>query len=333
MMNSNDSNPQIDIAYIAVGRRSAAASAMAVSDLEVALSKQGEKITGEVGRLDQLYLNVDGVRGDIKEEARLRVEGSKALAQQTSRVQTNLNSTNAAVERTSTALTYLNNVASASEVVRVQITANGIRHVGGFGIGIENNGGAVQSTFAVLADRFAILSPAGDGVSAPFATQGNQTFIADAYIRDASIGSAKIAQAAIKSAHIGVAEIDTLRVAGNAITVPVSYSVPGAVQGTGRHKWMDIINVSLPMDEAGYVFILFNCGQFYTDGLRASSFIMSINGITLMAAGGISVTTAPVLSGSIAVGPGVHSIKVIWNGDDRTVSLENRNIFVMGTKR
>jgi len=345
--------------------RQAAGQALAVSALDTKVTQQEVKIESEAKRIDGLYTSVGNANSAIQDEATTRsnadsalsgrittaqakaneaaaavqsevtarANANNALGKRVDSLQSSLGSTNAAVERTSTALTYLNNVASASEVVRVQITANGIRHVGGFGIGIENNGGAVQSTFAVLADRFAILSPAGDGVSAPFATQGNQTFIADAYIRDASIGSAKIAQAAIKSAHIGVAEIDTLRVAGNAITVPVSYSVPGAVQGIGRHQWMDIINVSLPMDEAGYVFILFNCGQFYTNGLRASSFIMSINGVTLMAAGGISVTTAPVLSGSIAVGPGVHNIKVIWNGDDRTVSLENRNIFVMGTKR
>ncbi|MBA1193381.1 DUF1983 domain-containing protein, partial [Pseudomonas entomophila] len=266
-----------------------------------------------------------------------------AVAKRVDDTQTSLGNTNAMVNRTSEAVTDLNNVASASEVVRVQITANGIRHAAGFAVGIENKGGVVQSTFAILASRFAILSPSGDSLSAPFAVLGNQTFIADAYIRDASItnakiadasiSNAKIADASISAAKIGVAEIDTLRIRGNAVTVPISYSIGGSVTGAGRGQWMDILNVSIPMDTAGYVFVTFNCGQFYTSGVRTSEFTLEISGVTLMFSGGAAIETTPSLSGALAVGPGVHAVKVRWYGDDQTVSLANRTIFVMGAKR
>jgi len=130
-----------------------------------------------------------------------------------------------------------------------------------------------------------------------------------------------------------VAEVDTLRVAGNAITVPISYRVDGEVRGAGRFQWMDILNISLPMEQAGFVFILFNCGQNYTSGARANGFILTINGVQLMAPSGQAATPAPIVSGSIGVGPGVHNIKVQWYGDDASVFLDQRNIFVMGTKR
>ncbi|WP_438279722.1 phage tail protein [Pseudomonas alabamensis] len=329
MMSGNETSPQIDIAYIAVGRRSAAASAMAVSDLEVALSKQGEKITGEVGRLDQLYLDVDGVRGDIKEEARLRIEDGKALAQQTARVQTNLNGTNAAVERTSKALTYLNGVASASEVIRVQITANGIRHVGGFGIGIENTGSAVQSTFAVLADRFAILSPAGDSVSPPFATQGNQTFISDAYIREASITNAKIADAAITTAKIGDLQVNTLKIGNEAVTIPRYAGYAPRYDCNGQ--WQTTLVIDLFMPQAGMVLISYSANRV-SNGAQTYEYNIALDGNVLAGAAAIGTESSITTGGGRYVGPGQHTVAFNIRGAPG-VSLFYQNLTVQGIMR
>ncbi|MDO7909501.1 DUF1983 domain-containing protein [Pseudomonas sp. 22-AL-CL-001] len=302
---------------------------MAVSDLEVALSKQGEKITGEVGRLDQLYLNVDGVQGDIKEEARLRVEGSKALAQQTSRVQTNLNSTNAAVERTSNALTYLNGVASASEVVRVQITANGIRHVGGFGIGIENNGGAVQSTFAVLADRFAILSPAGDSVSPPFATQGNQTFISDAYIREASITNAKIADAAITTAKIGDLQVSTLKIGNEAVTIPRYAGHAPRYECNGQ--WQAPLTINFFMPQAGMLLINFSANRV-SNGTQTYEYNIALDGIVLAGSAAIGSESSITAGAGQSVGPGQHTVVFSIKGSPG-VALFFQNLVIQGIMR
>ncbi|WP_438282499.1 TipJ family phage tail tip protein [Pseudomonas alabamensis] len=329
MMSGNETNPQIDIAYIAVGRRSAAASAMAVSDLEVALSKQGEKITGEVGRLDQLYLDVDGVRGDIKEEARLRIEDGKALALQTTRVQTNLNGTNAAIERTSKALTALNGVASASEVVRVQITANGIRHVGGFGIGIQNTDGAVQSTFAVLADRFAILSPAGDSVSPPFATQGNQTFISDAYIREASITNAKIADAAITTAKIGDLQVSTLKIGNEAVTIPRYAGHAPRYECNGQ--WQAPLTINFFMPQAGMVLINFSANRV-SNGAQTYEYNIALDGIVLAGAAAIGTESSITTGAGQYVGPGQHTVVFSIKGSPG-VALFFQNLTVQGIMR
>ncbi len=364
-----------DVTAAKAAQATADATATALSSTQATVTQQGTTLTAEGKRIDRLFTSVGDNSSAIQDEATTRTNADSALstrittaqakaneaaaavqseitaranavsavAKRVDDTQTSLGNTNAMVNRTSEAVTDLNNVASASEVVRVQITANGIRHAAGFAVGIENKGGVVQSTFAILASRFAILSPSGDSLSSPFAIQGNQTFIADAYIRDASItnakianasiSNAKIADAAISAAKIGVAEVDTLRIRGNAVTVPISYSVQGQVRGAGRFQWMDIMNISVPMDEAGYVFIMFNCGQYYTSGERASGFTLTINGFQLMGNGGQPATPAPVVSGSIAVGPGVHNIKVTWYGDDASIFLDSRNIFVIGTKR
>nr|WP_241015246.1 DUF1983 domain-containing protein [Pseudomonas fulva] len=102
-------------------------------------------------------------------------------------VQSSLGSTNAAVQQISTAQTGLNNKVNASYSVRLQVV-NGNQYVAaGFGVGVENDGGVLQSTFAVMADRFAVLNPSGNGFVSPFAIQNGQVFLNEAFISTATI--------------------------------------------------------------------------------------------------------------------------------------------------
>lgn len=101
----------------------------------------------------------------------------------------------------------------------VKIDNNG--YVTGFGLISTSNNSTPFSEFLVRADRFAIASPAGPGISpkVPFIVTtttdgaGNPpgAYIQDAFIRNASITAAKI----------GDASVDTLKIAGNAVTQPV----------------------------------------------------------------------------------------------------------------
>ena len=135
----------------------------------------------------------------------------------------------------------------------VKIDTNG--YVSGYGLMSTANNSTPTSNFIVRADRFAIGSPSGPGITpaVPFIVQTTATtlngvavpvgvYIEDAFIRNgaitsakignaeitnakianAAITSAKIGDAEITTAKIGSAQIDTLRVAGNAITVTSS---------------------------------------------------------------------------------------------------------------
>lgn len=229
-----------------------AATANAVSSVTSTVNQQGEKLTAETQRIDVLSASVGSAQAAIQNEITARTNADSALSQQIQTTQSSLGDTNASVQRVSSTLTQLNGVANASEVVKVQMTANGIRHVAGFGLSIDNSKGAVQSTFAILAGRFAILNPSGDAISSPFAVYGNQTFISDAYIRDASITNAKIANAAITAAKIGEAEVDTLRIRGNAVTIPV-----GAFAGSNT------VSVTVTLDGNYAVFLQGSLTQVY----------------------------------------------------------------------
>ncbi|WHL28082.1 DUF1983 domain-containing protein [Pseudomonas juntendi] len=254
-----------DVDWIAVGRVGPSASSRAVESLTSAVTQQGDKLTAEAQRIDGLYTSVGSAQAAIQNEITARTNADSALSEQIQTTQSTLGETTASVQRVSTTLNQLNGVANASEVVKVQITANGIRHIAGFGLSIDNSKGAVQSTFAILAGRFAILNPSGDAVSSPFAVVGNQTFISDAYIRDASIGNAKIANGAITTAKIGEAEVDTLRIRGNAVTIPV-----------GAFASANSVSVTVTLDGNYPVFLQGSLTQTYF-----SDITMTRNGVAL----------------------------------------------------
>lgn len=220
-----------EIDWVAVGRVAPAASSRGLSSLETTVSQVGTALTAETKRIDGLHTSVGSnaaaVQDEIKArsdadsalstrittaqaaagaastavqtEATARASADSALGKRVDGVQANLGSTNASVQQISTALTSLNGSASATNVVKVQITANGLRYAAGYGVGIDNAGGVVQSTFAVAADRFAVLNPTADGFVSPFAIQNGQVFINDALISKLAVQNAMVG-AGIESA-------------------------------------------------------------------------------------------------------------------------------------
>ncbi|MBS6036492.1 phage tail protein [Pseudomonas sp.] len=334
MMNSVDSTGAIDIAYIAVGRRSAAASAQAVASLESNVTQQGGKLTAEGLRIDGLYTAVGNANAAIQNEAKARVDGDGALSKQLQTTQASLGTTNAAVQQVATAQADMKGMLNAQYTVRVQVNNQyGVHTFGGFGIGINEQNGVVQSAFVVNADQFVLLNTYGGGLSSPFSVVGGQTFVADAYIRNASIGTAKIADAAITSAKIGVAEVDTLRIRGNAVSVPVSASNPTNALGSGVGVWHNLIAVGVQMDEGGFITAQYSCYQGFGSGIRRYQFQMDINGLVIAEGGGDWADGFPSLMGSIGVGAGYFVITVKWWGENSGVGVKNHTLFAMGTKR
>ncbi|WP_371321181.1 phage tail protein [Pseudomonas putida] len=333
MMSSADTSGEIDIAYIAVGRRSAAASAQAVASLESNVTQQGDKLTAEGKRIDGLYTAVGDANAAIQNEATARTNADTALSQQIKTTQSSLGDTNASVQQISTAQTGLNNRVNAQYSIKVAVTQSGVYALGGIGVGIQNQNGVLQSVVAVLADRFAVINATGDGFVSPFAVQGGQVFMNDSFIRDASITNAKIANAAITSAKIGVAEVDTLRIRGNAVTVPVAATSAGNVVGGGVGQWRDLIAVGVQMDEAGYITAQYSCYQGFGSGIRKYQFRMEINGLVLAEGGGDWADGFPNLMGSIGVGVGYFVITVKWWGENSGVNVQNHTLYAMGTKR
>ncbi|MBA6058072.1 TipJ family phage tail tip protein [Pseudomonas juntendi] len=332
-----------DIDWIAVGRVGPSASSRALESLSSTVTQQGEKITAEAIRTDGLYTAVGDANAAIQNEAKARADGEGALSKQIQNTQASLGTTNASVQQVATAQADMKTMLNAQYTLRVQVNNQYGAHVfAGFGIGINSQNGIVQSAFVVNADRFVLLN-SSSGLSSPFSIVGGQTFVDDAYIRAASISNAKIADAAISNAKIangaitaakiGVAEIDTLRIRGNAVTVPVSANSPGNVLGVGVGQWQNLIAIGVQMDEAGFITAQYSCYQGFGSGIRKYQFQMDINGLVIAQGGGDWADSFPNLMGSIGVGPGYFVITVKWWGENSGVGVQNHTLYAMGTKR
>ncbi|UPU90434.1 DUF1983 domain-containing protein [Pseudomonas putida] len=332
-----------DIDWIAVGRVGPSASSRALESLSSTVTQQGEKITAEAIRTDGLYTAVGDANAAIQNEAKARADGEGALSKQIQNTQASLGTTNAAVQQVATAQADMKGMLNAQYTMRVQVNNQYGAHVwAGFGIGINSQNGIVQSAFVVNADKFVLLN-SSSGLSSPFSIVGGQTFVDDAYIRAASISNAKIADAAISNAKIangaitaakiGVAEIDTLRIRGNAVTVPVSANSPGNVLGIGVGQWQNLIAIGVQMDEGGFITAQYSCYQGFGSGIRKYQFQMDINGLVIAQGGGDWADSFPNLMGSIGVGPGYFVITVKWWGENSGVGVQNHTLYAMGTKR
>jgi predicted phage tail protein len=129
----------------------------------------------------------------IQTEATVRSNADGALSTRIEDAQATANNATAAVQTVSQAQAATDGKLSTMWSVKMQINANGQYVAAGIGLGIENTGAGLQSQFLVAADRFAVVNTiAGGAISVPFAVQGGQVFINQAFIQDGTITNAKI---------------------------------------------------------------------------------------------------------------------------------------------
>lgn len=108
----------------------------------------------------------------------------------------------AAITVNAKAVADVNNNLSAMYNIKVAVDANGRQYAAGMGIGVENTPSGMQSQVLFLADRLAVMAQAGGTVTLPFVIQNGQTFINDAFFRDASIQFAKITDSLQSSNYV-----------------------------------------------------------------------------------------------------------------------------------
>ena len=147
--------------------------------------------------------------------------------------------------------------------------------------------------------------------------------------------STYIETAAITNAYIGNAEISTLKLAGNAVTVP-QIATSGELI-TGDLSWKNVIETSITLDSSGTVMANFACKQGFFSFPNAWLFKMHIDGTVVFEVGGTSGIDSIAMVGakSISVTEGSTkkvTVKVIWNSNSQ-VQVHNRSLWVMGAKR
>ncbi|WP_081322827.1 TipJ family phage tail tip protein [Pseudomonas parafulva] len=352
--------------------RQAAGQALAVSALDTKVTQQGAKIESEAKRTDGLYTSVGNANSAIQDETTARASADSALSTRINTAQAKANeaaaavqsevqaradadgalskrvdtaqatagNANAAAQQVATAQSDMKGMLNAQYTMRVQINNQmGVHHWGGFGIGINEQNGVVQSAFVVYSDQFVLLNANGGGLSSPFSVVGGQTFISDAYIRNASIGTAKIANGAIANAQIqdaaitnskiGNLQVDTLKIGNEAVTIPRYAGYAPRFNCNG--SWQTPLTITFYMPQPGMVYINY-CSTFLSNGTQFYQYRLVLDGNMIAESVANWSDSSITLASGQYVGAGQHTVDFSILGAVGVV-LSYQNLMVQGIMR
>lgn len=139
-----------------------------------------------------LDASAGGGTANVTDFAKTMADFSQVSATRINSLSVTVNGQQAAIVQNAQVSADINNNLSAMYSIKVGVDANGRQYAAGMGLGVQNTPAGMQSQVLFVADRFAVMSQAGGTVSLPFVIQNGQTFINDAFFRDASIQFGKI---------------------------------------------------------------------------------------------------------------------------------------------
>lgn len=142
--------------------------------------------------LRTLDSSTGGNTANVTDLSKTLADFTQASATQINSLKVTVNGQSAAIVQNAQVSADINNNLNAMYSIKVAIDSNGNQYAAGMGIGVQNTPSGMQSQVLFLADRFAVMAQAGGEVSLPFVIQNGQTFINDAFFRDASIQFGKI---------------------------------------------------------------------------------------------------------------------------------------------
>ena len=302
----------------------------AVGDNQSLIQEGAESVTNNAGanaqKWSQLQATVkDPVTGQYISSAALRTDASTAL----------------------------NKAGLLEAKYTVKIDLNG--YVSGFGLASTQNNQGALSEFYIRADRFAIGSPnvnrpmnpdgsfpPADPINIPFIVTTTGRYVNGIYSPPGTyIKNAFIENGTITKVQIGLAEIDTLRVAGNAIVVPSMAVASAGVSVT--NAWSTILTAYVDYGDnaPSLVQCMATVNVIALTSGTASSISVRIcqDGVpgpmicSISLPGGFSGVAS--LSDAFTCSKGAHSYQVqIYQAQGSTAyQAQSRNITIMGAKR
>ncbi|XJC80012.1 phage tail protein (plasmid) [Delftia tsuruhatensis] len=174
------------------GQQEALATSQLVLNAEIKRQQAGEDADLErvLNQFDTQKEQTQ-IRASLAEFKNVQADENRALAESITTLETGIGSNSAAVEQVARSLTELDGNIASSWGVKLQANQSGVKYVSGVGLDLTNESGVMQSTFAVLADRFAVMHSANGTPATVFSVQGGASILNTALIGNASIQSAK----------------------------------------------------------------------------------------------------------------------------------------------
>jgi predicted phage tail protein len=221
--------------------------------------------------------------------------------------------------------TNANTISGLSGQYSLKIDNNG--YIAGFGLSSTSSlAGVGTSEFVIYADKFGLIMPSYPGVQ-PF-TVGTVNGVPRVILSNALIGDASIS-----SAMIGDAQINTLKLAGEAVTVPIVVTAPDRQRkGVGEGTWTVVNEGYMAMPQDGMVYILVTSAQGFANNSRYWSIRIKVAGTVVRGIMGRVANDAPVCSASVKLPAGTTKVEVEWSAHPDVI-LGYNEIFMMGVKK
>lgn len=256
-------------------------------------------------KLTTLSTDVGDAKSAIEDLDTSLTDGTHALASSVKTVEATVNGDVATGQvGLVTQVDTLDQTVNSMWYAKVQV--NGL--VGGFGV--SNDGSVVDAGFDV--DRFWIGRTGPDMVK-PFIVDGGVVYIDKARIRDA--------------------DIDSLKIAGSAVTVPITVRSDAIVKGSGKNQWKTLAKGYIKLTLPGIVYAHCICSQWYPQGSQEWGMRIKVGGVQGSTVGGAALEVTPVIAQSIGLTEGVHAVEIEWWGANSNVYIGNTELFIMGAKR
>lgn len=325
-----------------------------ITEEELTRATTTQALAGRVGKITSV---VNGNTAAITQEAITRADADSALAGLITTVETQTNNNTAAINNEIIARTTADSALS-SQITSVEAkadnaTANGFYRLRA--IASPTNGALAEFAVEVRATTTGSYVAAGMNIQAfsggnrrikfntdqfivttgpdayvPFAISGGNV-----YANDLIVQNANIENGAITSAKIGTAEVETLKIAGNAVTVPAAYIYGPIIYGNGSLQL--IANLSFTMPYAGDALISFFGTHIYSTAFPYATYYLDfyLDGVVI---GGVyNGSTYPevgvVFSTLRSLSAGSHNVQVYWNGSNGTIGIGNIALSSVGAMR
>jgi hypothetical protein len=300
------------------------------------VTEQNARITADSAlstRVDAVSANVGSNTATITTLQQSQATNYAALASSINTLTVTLNGHSTSIQTQQTVTDGL------SAQYAIKIDNNG--WISGYGLTSTPVNGIPVSEFAVRSDKFSIWLPGYAGI-APFQVQMvngvPQVSMVNAMIADASITNLQVQDGAITNAKIGNLEVNTIKLAGNSVTVPGFISgyggVPQVQSGTLVGP-VGSITMYFP-DNARIVGITsWQAAAWLDTNARVQLRVDGNAFLDVSNSAKDKFTSSFTAAGSAYVGPGNHTFE-IFVGDDWSGGawdLGNWSLLVLGVMR
>ena len=202
--------------------------------------------------------------------------------------------------------------------------SSGVR-TGGYGVGFSANGLAAYNTSGAV--TFALNASNGNATFAGTLSGATGRFDGALFAATGTFSGTLTADA--------ISAVNTINIAGNAVTVPTVYS--RYVEANGNPAGQNYLETNITMDQTGYVYASVSLSQGFPSGFTSWQGILYIGDTPVFVSAGSRPGDSISLSGAaiVYVNPGETvnvNVRLLHTAPSNMVVVQG-TLFVMGSKR